>query len=165
MTPSSVNLPSVNAVAKSLLFTLGLVLVGAATARAAGDDEPLIVRCARPCAAVARQVAAAGGSVVHVYQNVDAVAVRVPKGAVPSLVSLAGASAVAKDVTVPRPRRSTSAEVTGQYGNPIVPSGQVTADIANYNYNLGLTNVAPLHAEGKFGQNVVVAVIDTGTVN
>jgi subtilisin family serine protease len=170
MTPSTVNASSVNAssvkaVARSLLLSVGLVICGAAVARAAGDDEPLIVRCTRPCAAVARQVAAAGGSVVHVYQNVDAVAVRVPKGALPSLVSLAGASAVAKDVTVPRPRRSTSAEVTGQHGNPIVPSGQAAAEIANYNYNLGLTNVAPLHAEGKFGQNVVVAVIDSGTVN
>jgi subtilisin family serine protease len=160
--------PSVNAAvhpAAKLLLVCTFVLAAAAVPQAADDDERLIVRCTRPCAAVARQVATTGGSVEHVYQNVDAVAVRVPKGAVPSLVALAGANAVTKDVTVPRPRMSTSAEVTGHQGDVIAPAGERAAELANYNYNLSLTNVAPLHAAGTFGANVVVAVIDSGTVN
>jgi subtilisin family serine protease len=36
---------------------------------------------------------------------------------------------------------------------------------ANYRFNLDFTNVSPLHAAGRVGQNVVVAVIDSGTAN
>jgi hypothetical protein len=48
----------------------------------AEGDEALIVKCNSLCAAVIAAVAAAGGVVTQQYQNVDAVAVRVPKGTV-----------------------------------------------------------------------------------
>jgi subtilisin family serine protease len=159
MTPTSVK-----SIAASVL-ALGLVIPGTIVLRAANDDEQWIVSCKRPCAAVAAAVAGSGGSVVQVYDNVDAMAVRVPRGALPALVSLAGAESVTKDVLIPLPRHSTSAEITGQHSAPFAPAGGLDPELANYNYNLSLTNGAPLHAAGKRGQDVVVAVIDSGTPN
>jgi hypothetical protein len=131
---------------------------------AEGADEALIVQCTRPCAAVTAAAVSAGGVVTAQYDNVDAVAVRVPKSAVPLLRSVAGPDAIRKDVMIASPKPELS-EVSGQL-DVEVPNGSATAvNPNNYNYNLALTNVAPLHAAGKRGQDVVVAVIDTGTAN
>jgi subtilisin family serine protease len=141
----------------SLLGSGGAALHGAET------DEALIVKCTRPCATVTGVVASAGGVVTQRYDNVDAVAVRVPKSAVQMLVSIAGADGVRKDVTLAAPRPTELVAASDQEGSAAELSGAIDALPANFNYNLALTNVAPLHAAGKIGQNVVVAVIDSGT--
>jgi hypothetical protein len=84
----------------TLFSVVLLLLLLSASPRLLGaeGDEALIVQCNRPCAAVTAAVAAAGGVVTQRYENVDAVAVRVPKGALTALVTLAGAYAVHKDV-------------------------------------------------------------------
>ena len=147
-----------------------LLMPGSPRLQGAAGDEAVIVQCTRPCAAVTAAVAAAGGQITQQYQNVDAIAVRVPRGALPALVSVAGADAIRKDAEVARPRPSEVVDVTGQLAVPqaldeAAAAAVLGAQPANYNYNLAFTNVAPLHAAGKFGQNVVVAVIDTGTAN
>ena len=131
----------------------------------AGADEALIVQCTRPCAAVTAATVTAGGVVTQQFDNVDAVAVRVPKDAVATLRSVAGPDAVRKDVTIASPKPSQMIEVSGQLEAPASLDATVAVNPANYNYNLALTNAAPLHAAGKTGQDVVVAVIDSGTAN
>ena len=149
----------------STIFSL-LLLPGSSRLHGAEGDEALIVQCTSPCAAVIAAVAAAGGVVTQQYENVDAVAVRVPKGAVPALVSVAGAGAVRKDIDIAPPRPAEMTDVTDQLAVPEpLDAAAATVQPANYNYNLAVTNVAPLHAAGKVGQNVVVAVIDSGTAN
>src|SRR5829696_2082779 len=69
-----------------------------------GADEALIVQCTRPCAAVTAAIVTAGGVITQRFDNVDAVAVRVPKDAVAALRSVAGPDAVRKDVIVASPR-------------------------------------------------------------
>lgn len=131
----------------------------------AGADEALIVQCTRPCAAVTAATVTAGGVVTQQFDNVDAVAVRVPKDAVATLRSVAGPDAVRKDVTIASPRPAEMIEVSGQLEAPASLNAGVSVNPENYNYNLALTNAAPLHAAGKVGQDVVVAVIDSGTAN
>ena len=70
-----------------------------------------------------------------------------------------------KDVTVASPRPTELVEASGQLDAPAALGAGVAVNPANYNYNLALTNAAPLHAAGKIGQNVVVAVIDSGSAN
>jgi hypothetical protein len=111
----------------------------------------------------------AGGDVTAVYDNIDAVAVRVPASAVPALAAAAGADALRKDVLIAAPRPSVL-DVSGQLasGAPLGAAGLAAVDAvqpSNYNFNLAFTNVEPLHAGGEFGQDVVVAVIDSGTTN
>lgn len=136
----------------------------------AEGDEALIVKCTRPCDAVTAAIVSAGGLVTHRYENIDAIAARVPKGSVPALVAAAGAESVRKDVEVAPPLPGEMVDATWQLAAPDALDGDSASAVggaqpANYNYNLSFTNVAPLHAAGKIGQNVVVAVIDSGSAN
>jgi subtilisin family serine protease len=148
-----------------LAVAVSLLLSGSHRIHAADSDEALIVECTRPCAAVTAAVAAAGGVVTQQFENVDAVAVRVPRSGVSSLVSIAGADSVHKDAEVKPPAPVEVAALTGQESEALDAAafGQSLPD--NYNFNLSFTNVAPLHAAGRVGQDVVVAIIDSGSAN
>ena len=154
----------------SMLGVVALLLIPASSPlHGAEGDDAYIVECTRPCAAIAATVAAAGGVVTQRYDNVDAIAVRVPRSGVSSLISVAGAASVRKDVEIAAPRPEM-AEAIGEAGAPQAFDATELTQLAisqpdNYNFNLGFTNVAPLHAAGQLGQNVVVAVIDSGSAN
>ena len=152
-------------VAAGSALAIALLLQVSYRVHAADTDEAFIVECTRPCDAIRSAVGAAGGVVTHQFENVDAIAVRVPRNAVSSLVSVAGATSVHKDVDVDSPVPVRAAEVSGQAAEPLEAAafGDIQPD--NYNFNLGITNVAPLHAIGERGQDVVVALIDSGTAN
>jgi hypothetical protein len=131
-----------------------------------GGSDALIVRCQRPCSAVRELVSRAGGVVTRDYQNIDAVAVRVPASATASLLALAGSDAVHKDTFVNAPRPVVASDVSASLvTNPAAAGDTGVFNPANYNYNQTVNNVAGLHAAGQTGQNVVVAVIDSGTAN
>ncbi len=152
-----------------LALLLSGALITGRSLHGAEGDEALIVECTRPCAGVIAAVVGSGGEVTQQYDNVDAVAVRVPSRAVAGLVALAGADSVRKDAIVSQPVPETF-DVTDQLGAaaPLTDTQLAALDEAqptNYSYNLTLTNVAGLHASGHAGQNVVVAVIDSGTTN
>ncbi len=132
-------------------------------------DEALIIKCAASCDEVIAAVKSAGGEVTYAYQNIAAVAAKMPKSRIPTVVALTGADAIRKDVTVRSPVPKVLVEAKGLLvtGGPMAGNRRGEAEIEpqNYNYNLDLTNVAPLHAAGHRGQGVVVAVIDSGTAN
>jgi subtilisin family serine protease len=151
--------------------TVAAVIAAAALSRplviGAEKPEQLIIKCEKPCAGAIGAVAAVGGETTFVYENVGAIAVTVPSSRVHDLTMAVGADAVRKDVTVSLPPREaveadspiSSGEVSGD-----AIAGFVGAQPANYNYNNSLTNAAPLHAAGMVGADVVVGVIDSGTV-
>ena len=148
---------------------LVLTMVAALSGRpldGAEPQEPLIVTCQKPCDSVLSTVAALGGEVTAVYENLDAVAVTVPRARVGELSAAVGADAVRKDVTValPPPVDLGVADAQGV----VELSGEAleafTRDQpANYNYNNALTGASTLHAGGTLGQGIIVAVIDSGT--
>jgi subtilisin family serine protease len=150
--------------------TVAVTIAVAALSRplVVGAEKPerLIIKCTKPCAGAIGAVAALGGETTFVYDNVDAIAATVPASRVRELTAAVGADAVRKDVTVSLPPREaveadspiSSSEVSGD-----AIAGFVGAQPANYNYNNSLTNAAALHAAGAVGENVVVAVIDSGT--
>jgi len=133
----------------------------------AEDSEQLIIKCARPCAAVVAAVAGLGGEVTEKYENIDAIAVKVPRSRAGDLSVTVGADEVRKDVTVALPPRLDVVNVDEPMATSILEGnaiGEFERDLpANYNYNNGLTGAASLHAADNLGQGVVVAVIDTGT--
>jgi len=134
----------------------------------AEKTEQLIVKCAKPCAGAIGAVAAVGGETTYVYDNVDAIAVSVPASRVADLTFAVGADAVRKDATVALPPREVTevdnAIAANALGGDEI-AGFVGAQPANYNYNNSLTNAAPLHAAGSIGNDVVVALIDSGTAS
>ena len=164
MHSAHIKLAAISAIAIALLASGGHRL------QAADGDEALIVKCTRPCDAVTAAVVGAGGAVTQRYENIDAVAVRMPKSSVAALVNVAGAGAVRKDVTVDSPKPLEMADVTTQLAAPDSLDAAAAAALdrsqpENYNFNLSFTNVKSLHDAGKTGQNVVVAVIDSGSAN
>lgn len=131
-----------------------------------GQDEALLVQCTRPCAAVIGAVNLMGGKVTYQYENIDAVAVRIPKGRVADLGLVTGATAITKDAEVAGPRPIETFETT----QPTAVVDWRDAAVAstkpeNYNYNNTLTGAATLHAAGKIGEGTIVGVIDSGTAN
>jgi hypothetical protein len=148
------------------LFTTSVFILAATQFPDAQATDAVIIKCGSSCDAVVAAVTSAGGEITHTYQNIAAVAARVPRGGMPAVVTLTGAEAIRKDVIVRSPAPKVMVEATGRLSqDAIVSSSDGEIQPLNYNYNLDLTNVAPLHAAGHRGQAVVVAVIDSGTAN
>ena len=143
----------------ALVMTLGHNLMSA-------EQQPFIVKCPRPCVAVLGVVAALGGEVRQVYENVDAVAVTVPSGRVTDLTVAAGPGTVRKDTTVKRPPLEAipagSPQTVGVLGDADALADFVRDAPENYNYNNNMTKASTLHAAGVLGQHTIVALIDTG---
>src|SRR5262245_13254913 len=150
----------------AILGILTAVVVWTPGPRAAGEPEHLIVKCQRPCSGVVAAVSALGGEVTYSYENINAVAVAVPAERVSALSINVGADAIRKDVTIERPAPVQPVEVESTGAAQTIGESDLASYVgalpANYNYNNALTGAAPLHANGLLGQNVVVAVIDTG---
>src|SRR5262245_19159351 len=66
--------------------------------------EPVLVRCATSCDAVARSIAAAGGVVTRVFPHLGGLAARLPREALGAVGSVAGPGAIGKDLDLRIPR-------------------------------------------------------------
>lgn len=150
----------------TLLGIVTLLLSFASRPQGAEGPEALIVKCARPCAAVTGAVAAMGGQVTQTYDNIDALAVSVPASRVAELKVLAGPDAVRKDVIVARPTPIEPVAIDDPLASTPLDGAALDGFLgslpANYNYNNQLIATDTLHTAGLTGQDVVVAVIDSG---
>src|SRR4030095_8390789 len=161
-------------------LTLVLVVALAATATLAQTGDPgekVLIRTAKPYEALVADIQSLGGRVTYQYRYVDAIAAEVPRGVLASLRDKIGVGNVIKDEIIPLP---TSVDTLGDRNlTPSDAANEITADsfsaldavdiqsIATVNpngylANLGVANVASLHASGITGAGVIVAVIDSG---
>jgi subtilisin family serine protease len=161
-------------------LTLILVLALAVTATLAQTGDPgerVLIRTAKPYDALVASIQSLGGRVTYQYKYVDAIAAEVPRKVLASLREKIGVGNITKDEIIPLP---ISVDTLG--GRNLTPSNaanEITADsfsaldavdiqsIATVNpnmwlTNLGVANVASLHASGITGAGVIVAVIDSG---
>ena len=160
-----------------LLGLVGLLFLGEDAL--ADEHNRVIIRAVKPYDRLVSAVRDLGGQIHHRFENVDAVAVSVPEEGMAQLAAMAGVSAVMKDliVEVPKPIErvagstdrglvapSLAAEATRVLDQPAL-DGVVAALPADYNFNNSLIGASTLHAQGKQGQDVIVAVIDSGTAN
>jgi hypothetical protein len=157
-------------------FALGLgicLVAGAHDAYAAGRSERVIVQVAKPYDSFVSLVRGMGGEVTHQYENVDAVAARVPQEKLTELLALQGVK-VFRDSVVNLPRQraggpggklagsvSADSEDASLAGEAIV--GGVTP--ADYLFENEIIGATALHNQGNFGDGVIVAIIDSGTAN
>ena len=119
-----------------------------------------------------------GGTVTQIYENLDLIAADVPGDSLDTIRALPGVGAVHKDIEVPSPKRVGPFNTRG---GPMplgdldeIAAARLTtvaiqdipayaADVpAAYRYNNSRTRVRELHAMGYTGEDVVVAVIDSG---
>jgi subtilisin family serine protease len=162
---------------RAVVLGLASVLALGTRTASAGHDGKLIIACQGSCDPVVSQVQALGGEVRRHLRIVDAVAVTVPQQALPELTRLG--RRMYKDVLVepPAPVTALGNRLNAGHGIDAIEAddvhvldvatlaGSISALPANYNYNNNLTGASALHTQGKLGQDVVVAVIDTGTTN
>jgi subtilisin family serine protease len=128
---------------------------------------------------VAASLERLGGRVKQRYENVEALAADIPAERLTEVLAAVGSARVVKDTLIspPRPIAGAGGVKTRGLQAPPVRAAQVrsvsaeafpritSALPADYNFNNGLIGATALHAQGLFGDGVVVAVIDTGVTN
>jgi subtilisin family serine protease len=150
----------------ALIAAFGALFFVVPAAQVHEEQEGLIVECVRPCAAVIAAVNAMGGKVTYAYENVDAVAVSVPRGRSTEVGRVAGPGSVSKDDTVARPRPISVVEAGGSVQAFDLSSPDVQSSLpSNYDFNNILTGATAVHQTGQIGQGIVVAMIDSGIAN
>ncbi len=154
--------------AGSLLLLVALS-PGARAARTS-DSVDVIVHCPKPYAALASRIEAMGGSVTRSYENVGALAVRIPAGELEKLRAQAGVEAVEGDFAVhlPRQRDDHLAVFPFEMDAAKVAGARELEELgiepANYASYLGVfTGAEDVWTETGLGAGSLVAVIDSGT--
>jgi hypothetical protein len=152
---------------------IALAILSIVVASSPAFAERVIIKCAGSCDPVVTAVQAAGGTVTHRYKYVKAIAADVPTAGLSAVRKVAGPASVRKDLMVvtelsAMDRRagtsllaSAEAEAVGSLTAEAL-ADTVTARPQAYLINNATTGVDVIHARGFFGQNSVVAVLDSG---
>ena len=147
---------------------LVIVLVGIATTLSAQGRRSVLIRTAQPYDALVRTIEGAGGTVTHRFKHVSGIAADLPDSALAQIERLVGPDNIGRDEIIPLPEivdpRGGAVGGEAEADDVFVLDGPAAGDVvpANYNFNATFTNVAPLHAAGRIGTGMVIAVIDTG---
>lgn len=153
---------------------LALIFLFAASAFGYGQRTRVIVRSTGSREALKERVQALGGKVRHEFSNVTAVSADVPTSALSALAS-SPQFKVSKNriVSLPKVRQTRgavrraitvmNAPNTAMSREFMVKRAQLSP--SDYLFNNALINANPVQADGNFGDNVIVAVIDTGVAN
>ena len=146
-----------------------LLLLTFGTSALADDHESVIIGCDDSCNVVIANVLEIGGTITHEYDNVNAIVARVPMGLRATLVSGQGVAIAYKDAVVASPRPTEAVAVSVAPGSQPILGDALDTMLeelpADYFFNNGLIGASTLHADGFFGDGVVVAIIDSGTAN
>ena len=146
--------------------------------RQIGDDLPrrasqlsnVLIQCRGSCESIAAQINTLGGRIEQQYRNTAAVAAVLPADAVARLETLADVVAIEKNSLIERPRPVDKADVNGLvdpvrldalYPDP--PARPVQPN--SFRFDGDLNRTSELHEQGIFGNEVIVAIIDSGTAN
>jgi len=159
------------------VLTMLLVALGLTVPRAQnGPGGRVLIRAPKPYAPVVEAIASRGGRVTHQYRYWDAIAAELPPTAVAAVAKLVGAEAITKDHVIPAPTSvdtvrgrltvdpgadAVAAETAAALGPAELAALADTSPQA-YLLNNAVANVSPLHAMGRTGTGIVVAVIDSG---
>ncbi|PYQ41714.1 MAG: hypothetical protein DMF77_15010 [Acidobacteria bacterium] len=137
---------------------------------AAEDGESVIVRAPKPYTSISALVASLGGRVDYKYENVDALAVTIPRARLAELGAAVGPEVITKDklMAPPRPLERLDVPADDQEGDQSLTGAelvQLASAPEDYNFNDDLIHATELQRQGQIGAGITVAVIDTGTAN
>ncbi|HEU0105108.1 MAG TPA: S8 family serine peptidase [Vicinamibacteria bacterium] len=152
----------------ALATTLGLLLLPLLAA--AEDGERVIVRAPKPYTSLSALVGSLGGRVDYKYENVDALAVTIPRARLAELGAAVGPESITKDnlMAPPRPLERLDIPADDQEGEQPLTGAelvQLASAPEDYNFNEDLIHATELQSQGQIGAGITVAVIDTGTAN
>ncbi|KPJ89219.1 MAG: hypothetical protein AMJ53_15930, partial [Gammaproteobacteria bacterium SG8_11] len=134
------------------------------------SNERLVIQCDNNCTQVKTNIQNLGGSVTREYNNLNALAVSLPSQVVTQLDKANGIISVHKDTMVSLPKPTHQVAITKNASSTQALSRAQLKTIVqqrphNYSFNNIMTGAAYLHQQGIFGDDVVVAIIDSGTAN
>ncbi len=157
---------------------IGVAFLASSGSMAQAPGGRVLIRAAKPYRALVSRIESVGGRVTHQFKHIDAVAATVPLSALPAIQSMIGGDAIIKDVEIQAPRSvdtfrgkggmaSSGAELAMTAENvDVIAAGEIpglaAGTAAAYRFNLDLANVATLHAADVAGQEMIVAVLDSG---
>jgi hypothetical protein len=129
--------------------------------RTSTKKKGVIVRAAKPYDNVKNIIRSLGGDVTYEYENVDAIAAHVPEDKVASVIALMGPLGVYKDMS------SLTPEPLVAPGGRTLSKGASVGVSARGSVALSGNDIAQIgslseHRDGNRGQNVIVAVMDSG---
>ena len=81
-----------------------LIAVVAGSLTAANPSQKVLIRAAKPYTSASQAVTSLGGTVVHQFKYVDAIAAEVPQDALSALKATLGSTAVSRDDEIAAPR-------------------------------------------------------------
>lgn len=152
----------------------------AADAPSRTDDvsQQVIIECVDTCEAAVAQVQAAGGAVNRNFTHIDAIAATIPTSAFLTLQQSAAVAGIGKDSLMSIPRlygiKNKSfdtvldpKEVLSVQTSParVTVAGPSDVRPASYGPDNSLIGASDLQANGITGNDIVVAIIDSGTAN
>ena len=161
-----------------IVALIGVACLTSSRFMAQAPGERVLIRAAKPYGALVSRIESAGGRVTHRFKHIEAVAATIPLSAMPAIHAMAGDDTITKDVEIQAPRSvdtfrgkgglaSSGGELAMTAENVDVIAAEEIPALADgtaaaYRFNLDIANVAALHAAGVTGQEMIVAVIDTG---
>jgi subtilisin family serine protease len=147
-----------------------LALLPSAAAAGTSDAVDVIVHCRKPYAALVSRIETMGGSVTRSYENVGALAVRIPADRLGRLSAEAGVEQVERDLAVhlPRQREDHLAVFPLEMDAGRIAGAEdlerLGIELANHSsYLSAFTGAEEVWTETKLGAGSLVAVIDSGT--
>ena len=169
-----------NAVILAMFLIQTVPGLGLRSLQAESKRERVLIRTGASKDAVRMSIETLGGEITHEFKHLDLIAAEIPAAALSSLRALVGNDSISKDAPIPYPDTVFPFPGRGMdtpQGNPLanipaagfeqIGDSDAIASFANTNPNSYLinhthTNVRALHAMGFTGNNVIVAVIDSG---
>ena len=148
---------------KRMLVVMVIVLL--APGLSAQDRRSVLIRSPQPYGALIAAIEKAGGTVTARFKHVNGIAADLPEPALPRIERLVGSGNIGRDELIPLPEVAEprgGSVVAEAEADEVVSLDGASTEPANYAFNATLTNVAPLHAAGRTGAGVVIAVIDSG---
>lgn len=155
-----------------LLISFVLIFLSTASfAKGTAGSSAVLIRCQNlSCAQIAQEITKGGGIVTYQYQNINALSAKLNPAVVQKLTTLLGPQAISKDVLlrVPPPKDQHIKSVPRGALRPIRQQDikRITgARSKDYIFNNALNGALAVHQKGVLGEDVIVAIIDTGTAN
>lgn len=133
--------------------------------------EDVLIQCASDCSEAIASIKAVRGVVKQRFANVEGLSATIPVGSFLALSRMPGITDADKDSIQPSPKPTLEQKIIPQnVVRQYSLSDENGRSLSRQNpksfaYDSILTGAIDLHAEGNFGDDIVVAIIDSGTAN
>ena len=132
----------------------------------------VVIDCKTQCEEIRQHIRTRGGVITQQYRNVPLIAANIDDDTLTSLMKILAVNAIHKDTLIAAPQVDENFTLQQQQlaNGKVASESELLSQMntlrpSNYSYNNIITGATFAHEQGFRGQDVIVAVIDTGTAN